>query len=393
MPPYKGFVDVENKTFNWQTSFDDKIKFHCIGCGLSCIGTEVFLSENEIEKIKQISDKDFSEEIKTIYGSTKKRLKKINNRCIFLDENLRCSIHEHKPLLCREFPFKVLFTAPNQAVIDMTHSCGSIARNDFTDGNKIDFGELVKDHYINAKEDADDLDEFSRIVKYAKSNLDSHAAVEKCWKLIIDKLVSPIELCALIENFQKSREEFKSLSFSNADKYIECSLSMDFPEIVWEDFMEKFLKRITSEKNNFVGLEPISLRKYSIILKESEIDFVYYFSGEKKLIRLSQIKRRIILPDGIETLKDFLGKFWDRAVTSSDFYLAMMSFRERFGKFPPSIIVQLDALRFALHSFEFFLHVIAEKNSHEDITDDYVKEAIVLLDGAFLTVTSSVVPE
>ncbi len=391
MPQYKGSVEVDNKTFNWHTSFDDSVKFQCIRCGLSCIGTEVQVSDKEIGRIKAETGKSFFEEYTTPFGNKKKRLKKINNRCIFLGDKMECTIHSVKPLLCREFPFKVLFTATNQAVIDVTYGCGCMIRKDFSQDNDIDFSQLVKEHYLDSPEDASDLETFSRIVKNVKDNLDSSEAVKKCWEFIVGKLVSPIELCVLIENFQKAREEIKKLNFSNADKYIQTANEMPFKEIDWDGFMRRFLSRVISEKNNFVALEPVSLRKYSLVLTNERISFDYYFSDDKKSFSIGDVKRRIILPEGIDILKNFLGKFWDRAVTSNDFCLAMASFREQKGYFPHSIIVQLDAARFALHGLEFFLHLIAEKNCHEDITADDVKEAIVLLDGAFLAVTSSII--
>ena len=48
MQPYKGTVDINGKIINWQTTFDQSIKFKCIRCGLSCIGADVQLTEKEI---------------------------------------------------------------------------------------------------------------------------------------------------------------------------------------------------------------------------------------------------------------------------------------------------------------------------------------------------------
>lgn len=392
MQPYKGTVEINNKLINWQTTFDQSLKFKCIRCGLSCIGTEVQVTDKEIEKIKEVSNKEFYEEYTTPFGNKRKRLKKIGNKCIFLDDNLNCTIYPNRPLLCREYPFKILFTAKNNAVIDMTSHCGCMIRKEFTRENQVDFGELVKDHYLNAQDDTKDLEFFNGIVRTVKENLDSHEAVKKCWNLIIDKLVSPLELCALIVNFQQAREELKKLNFSNVDYYIASALKKDYLETDWDEFMKKFLSKISADKNNFIGLEPQNLRKYNLIIENNIFEFKYYYTNEKVSFSLNEIQRRIITQQGTEILKDYLKKFWDRAVTSYDFYLAMDYIREKTGTYPASIIIQLDALRFALHCFEFFLHIISEKNKHEDITAEDVNETILLLDGAFLTVTSGIMP-
>ena len=393
MQTYQGTVEINNRIINWHTTFGQSVKFKCIRCGLSCIGTEVQVSSPEIERIKSVSDKDFYEEYTTVYGTKKKRLKKIDNKCIFLDNNLNCTIHQNRPLLCREYPFKVLFTSKNNAVIDMTYHCGCIIKQEFTKENEIDFGELVKEHYLNAKEDTGDLELFQGIVENVKSALDSPLAVQQSMGIIIGNLVSPIETCALILNFQKARNGIAKLNSSNVSKFIDSALDLRYLEIEWDDFIRKFYQRILSEKNNFVGLEPSTLRKYKLILRDDKCEFSYYYSEQREIVRLDSMQRKIISKSGLGVLKGFLLRFWDRAVTSYDFYLAMDYLREKCGFYPPSIIVQLDAMRFALHCFEFFLHIIAEKNKHDEIGEEEINEAILLLDGAFLTVTGSIIPK
>ena len=393
MLPYKGTVDIDGKVINWQTTFDQSVKFKCIRCGLSCIGADVQLTEKEIEKIKSVTEKEFYEEYTTPFGNMRRRLKKINNRCIFLDDKLNCTIYQNRPLLCREYPFKVLFTAKNTSVIDTTLHCSCIIKKEFTKENEVDFGQLVKDHYLNSPEDAEDVELFNEIVQNVKKNLDSPEAVKKCWNIIIEKLVSPLELCALMANFQDARDKITRLNFSNVDNYISSALKNDCPETDWEAFMKNFLAKISGDKTNFVGLETATLKKYNMLLQGDKIEFSCHYTNEKIILSPDSIQRKIISKEGLEILKEFMQKFWDRAVTNCDFYLVMDYLKEKTGRFLPSITIQLDAARFALHCFEFFLHIISEKNKHEDITADDVKETILILDGAFLTVTSSIMPK
>jgi len=393
MRTYKGTVDIGNKAINWQTTFEQSVKFRCIRCGLSCIGADVQLTEKEIKLIQEKIKEDFYEEYTTPFGNKRKRLRKSGKRCIFLDDKMNCRIYPIRPLLCREYPFKVLFTNKNNAVIDITSHCGCIITKDFDNENKVDFGEIVKEHYINSPEDADELELLDDIVQDVKKNMDSHEAVKRCWDIIVGRLVSPLETCSLIVNFQHEREKFRTLGFSNLDRYISSTLERDYLETDWTGFMQRFHQKIAFQKNNLTGMEIKNLRKYSLTISQREIEFNYLFSNDRVSISPESLQRKAITPDGIDELKGFLNKFWDRAVTSYDFYLAMRDLRERIGKYPPSIIIQLDAGRFALHCFEYFLHVLSEKNRHEDITDEDVKETILILDGAFLTVTSGIIPK
>lgn len=59
------------------------------------------LTEEDIERIESIgyNRRDFTIKIDGIY-----RLRNVNGKCFFLDENNRCKIYEHRPLGCRIYP-------------------------------------------------------------------------------------------------------------------------------------------------------------------------------------------------------------------------------------------------------------------------------------------------
>ncbi|MHA1752082.1 MAG: YkgJ family cysteine cluster protein [Candidatus Helarchaeota archaeon] len=99
----------------------DGLKFKCKQCAECCKkwkGT-IYISIYEVkliaEKLNLTLEELFNkfihfEEEKCVYCGQELNLtylavNQINNRCIFLDKNDKCIIHEFKPFLCKIFPF------------------------------------------------------------------------------------------------------------------------------------------------------------------------------------------------------------------------------------------------------------------------------------------------
>ena len=70
-------------------------------CGKCCHNTEMPLTEEDIKRIESLGydRRDFTVKIDGIY-----RLRNVNGRCFFLDEDNRCKIYEYRPLGCRIYP-------------------------------------------------------------------------------------------------------------------------------------------------------------------------------------------------------------------------------------------------------------------------------------------------
>jgi len=82
-------------------------------CGKCCHNTEMPLTEEDIKRIESLGydRRDFTVKIDGIY-----RLRNVNGRCFFLDEDNRCKIYEYRPLGCRIYP--IVLDLERGAVVD-----------------------------------------------------------------------------------------------------------------------------------------------------------------------------------------------------------------------------------------------------------------------------------
>ncbi|WP_457550800.1 YkgJ family cysteine cluster protein [Archaeoglobus sp.] len=84
---------------------DFGLKLNCIingkFCGKCCYNTEMPLTEEDIARIEKLGFKreDFTIKVNGIY-----RLRNVNGKCFFLDEDNRCKIYDYRPLGCRIYP-------------------------------------------------------------------------------------------------------------------------------------------------------------------------------------------------------------------------------------------------------------------------------------------------
>ncbi len=85
-----------------------KKDFKCERCGECCLKYTVKLTHEDIRKIKKAGYKDFAErdDFDKKYGEY--ALKRPSDRCIFLEAHdgmWKCRIYDHRPKICREYPF------------------------------------------------------------------------------------------------------------------------------------------------------------------------------------------------------------------------------------------------------------------------------------------------
>lgn len=101
------------------------LKFRCTGCGNCCRDTVVCLTDADIQRIVAATGKSpgefvrfFGEEevemdkrsplwVRFDGGRAIMALRWAAGHCIFLDDDNRCTIYEHRPLTCRQYPFNV----------------------------------------------------------------------------------------------------------------------------------------------------------------------------------------------------------------------------------------------------------------------------------------------
>jgi Fe-S-cluster containining protein len=86
--------------------FDDpeffEIKMNCTKCGKCCLGTEMELLPEDIERIVALGYKlrDFA-----IFDGEIWRLRNVDGHCVFLNPStMECTIYENRPIGCRLYP-------------------------------------------------------------------------------------------------------------------------------------------------------------------------------------------------------------------------------------------------------------------------------------------------
>ena len=80
-----------------------EVKFSCMACGQCCIGTEMELLPEDIDRLEALGYRleDFA--VRGRDGVW--RLRNINGHCVFYDEeSKKCKIYEYRPIGCRLYP-------------------------------------------------------------------------------------------------------------------------------------------------------------------------------------------------------------------------------------------------------------------------------------------------
>ena len=73
-------------------------RFRCTMCGNCCRLRIINLAKEDIVRLQAAGNKDF------VAAGGEPRLRRVRGKCIFLKDD-RCLVHEHRPKVCREFPF------------------------------------------------------------------------------------------------------------------------------------------------------------------------------------------------------------------------------------------------------------------------------------------------
>jgi len=96
----------------------------CSGCGTCCSEPIVPVTDSDVRRIARATgrapesfvrfysddDMDFAAEsgvwIRFPAGVRAMGLRRRKNRCLFLDDDMRCTIYQHRPRTCRTFPYQ-----------------------------------------------------------------------------------------------------------------------------------------------------------------------------------------------------------------------------------------------------------------------------------------------
>ncbi|MFW6134386.1 MAG: YkgJ family cysteine cluster protein [Elusimicrobiota bacterium] len=103
-----------------------KTKFKCLKCG-NCCRTEgyVFISETEAENIAD----HIGENYKTFTKKYHRRIRLsggYDKKCIFLNQDNKCSIYKVRPKQCRSFPFWLENIKNNKNLLNLKNICNGL---------------------------------------------------------------------------------------------------------------------------------------------------------------------------------------------------------------------------------------------------------------------------
>lgn len=334
MQGYSGNIDG----VSWKTTFSQNVKFKCQHCGYCCINSNVLLTKEDINRIKKEVKKDFIELSKNgfrIIGTDKKE-------CLF-HKNNRCSIHNTRPVICQEYPFKVTFLSKNTAYIDLIYSCPAVIKKEFDKTNKVDFNELVKNKVSNLDIEFELAEKISEVEK----RLNSKKWVEK-----VEKLNEVGDLLDLFAVF--SPEEKPSFDF--------------------------FIKKFYTIYINYLEDNP---PYQAINLKNNRLYFI-------DNIKPGRIERKKMDKEAKRAFIDYLKYFFRRKTTVLDFYCGLNRIRMQ-GKSIPIEELQEEIAKRLILPLQFFSLIISEKNKNTTITEEDAKETIFTLDCSLFTPMESIV--
>lgn len=101
------------------------LNFRCTGCGNCCRRTSVLVTDADVRRIEQGTGRPVPDFVRFVpeedvaleqrspwwvrFGPTRAVMAlrhRAGGACVFLDDEDRCTIYEHRPVTCREHPFE-----------------------------------------------------------------------------------------------------------------------------------------------------------------------------------------------------------------------------------------------------------------------------------------------
>ena len=73
-------------------------KFRCRQCGTCCRFKTVPVTADDIRRLESAGYTDF------VLTKPELSLRRVNGRCVFVKDD-KCTVYEHRPNVCREYPF------------------------------------------------------------------------------------------------------------------------------------------------------------------------------------------------------------------------------------------------------------------------------------------------
>ena len=380
MQPYTGIIELDDKEIRWETTFDQSIKFKCTNCGYCCTSSNVELSDEELLKIKDSGEEGFSEDFLTDEGQASKRIKGSDKEpCLFLGDSKLCNVYEHRPSVCRLYPFKIVPVSENLVKIDVTKSCKSILKKHFAEENEVDFGNLVAE-FLKHSFSKNRIYKAQLLHETVKDFLDKEAAVDECLAVIVAevKLMNHFEqIWDLLDSFEKTRLQHKAtLRRSNVQEYIKESMNnykSATPDIK-PNYEPEFFRG--SHNRPYQSIDLSRNKVYYFSIGENEV----HFSNEKKSYPISSISRKTLSGEAANFLSEYVQTLWKRQITRQKIEQKV---HDSMGKIP-SFTIQLQEAKKKFMLFSFFMDAISHHKGHGEITLSDAQESVLPFDLIFL---------
>ncbi|HDN63010.1 MAG TPA: YkgJ family cysteine cluster protein [Candidatus Bathyarchaeota archaeon] len=399
-----GKIDFKGRTFKWRTSFPDSFKFECLKCAYCCGIHYPTLREDEALKIRRITGLKLQDFIEpafmpvSINDPYQYQIKKDESGvCVFLDKKTRlCRIHRDKPLICRTWPFQIMFRYP-EIVVDVFYSCYAIAsgkarrfRTEFSIEDLIkEMVECNADLFLQAMRLQKTFQE-----KYLVS-LDDETAKLVCWDFIVERGIedfNPFNFKALISSYQKkvSKSKYYSvLNLANVEDLISELEEERLPKKVDKESLQRWIKTLhlgylkvqRNPLRRWGGIDFTSEETYKLLADKE--GFYFKYRTRERRIPLSELKEKPLSREAEEFIKEYL-KYTGRRRLESEYaeYISVLFLEKRI--LPSLTSIQLQFLDRIVDLLYLCSLILASRNGHEIIELQDVGEAVLITEPSYV---------
>ncbi|RJS81832.1 YkgJ family cysteine cluster protein, partial [Candidatus Bathyarchaeota archaeon] len=307
-----------------------------------------------------------------------------------------CRIHRDKPLICRTWPFQIMFRYP-EIIIDVFYSCYAISSGK-AKRFKTDFSieGLIKEMIEG------NADLFLQTMNLQKTfqekyliSLDDESAKRVCWDFIVEKGLedfNPFNFKALISSFQKRVGEsryYSVLNLANVEDLVSELEESYQPKRVSEENLQKWIKTLHSgylrvQENplrRWGGIDFTSEETYKLLAYKK--GFYFKYRSHKRRVPLSRLKEKPLSREAKEFVKEYLIYTGRRRLEAEYAEYISILFLER--KILPSLTsIHLQFLDRASDLLYLCSLILASRNEHEVIESQDVREAVLIMEPSYL---------
>lgn len=408
--PGTGIAEINGRRVQWQTTFSEKLGFKCVRCGHSCRNNEVVLFKQDLARLgpdlnhaiensaneNDIYENDRDENDTNENGINGKEINGTVSKLRFLqsgdcslltyDKGLpACTVHSRKPALCREYPFKVVFSN-DTAFIDVTLSCTSIIGLSTGVMNKIteDMNEIMSEVVKSTFERMPDAMDFDVL---------SNEAVKQA----IEDAKSRIKNIATNggrnegTKGEKSRESalrrFDSIFAELWEKQFTDEQAID---IVQRTYIRSCAEGLAPYRHPMPGL------KFATFTPTVD-GIIVQWPEKKKLIQTintdaftDALHPLSMTDNGVKAVIAYLEYFIARASFIADVTMCLESAEADGVIIQPKVLIK-ECVKRIMMMLCYFSNLVAASQDAKEITSEHIHNAVFMIDNSVMTPAEEVV--